>query len=49
MLTAIIDYESGNLHSVHKAFERMALETDAGRVVVTNDPDDRRIVNINKQ
>ena len=39
MLTAIIDYESGNLHSVHKAFERMALETDAGRVVVTNDPD----------
>ena len=39
MLTAIIDYESGNLHSVHKAFERMALETNAGRVVVTNDPD----------
>lgn len=39
MLTAIIDYESGNLHSVHKAFERIALETNAGRVVVTNDPD----------
>ena len=39
MLTAIIDYDSGNLHSVHKAFERMALETGAGRVVVTNDPD----------
>ena len=39
MVTAIIDYESGNLHSVHKAFERIALETNAGRVVVTNDPD----------
>lgn len=39
MLTAIIDYESGNLHSAQKAFERMASETDAGRVVVTSDPD----------
>ena len=39
MLTAIIDYESGNLHSVYKAFERMAAETGAGRVVVTNEPD----------
>ena len=39
MLTAIIDYESGNLHSVYKAFERMALEQEAGRVIVTNDPD----------
>lgn len=37
MLTAIIDYESGNLHSAHKAFERMARETDAGDVVVTSD------------
>lgn len=37
MLTAIIDYESGNLHSAHKAFERMANETDAGEVVVTSD------------
>jgi glutamine amidotransferase len=37
MLTAIIDYESGNLHSAHKAFERMARETDAGEVVVTAD------------
>ena len=36
MLTAIIDYESGNLHSAHKAFERMARETDAGEVVVTD-------------
>ena len=39
MLTAIIDYESGNLHSAEKAFQRMALEENAGSVVVTTDPD----------
>ena len=39
MLTAIIDYESGNLHSAEKAFERMAREVDAGQVVVTADAD----------
>ncbi|WP_146587551.1 imidazole glycerol phosphate synthase subunit HisH [Puniceibacterium confluentis] len=39
MLTAIIDYESGNLHSAQKAFERMAAETDAGTVIVTTDAD----------
>lgn len=39
MLTALIDYESGNLHSAHKAFERMAAEGDAGEVVVTADAD----------
>lgn len=39
MLTAIIDYESGNLHSAHKAFERMAREADAGEVTVTSDAD----------
>lgn len=39
MLTAIIDYESGNLHSAHKAFERMAREVDAGEVTVTADAD----------
>ncbi|WP_425040654.1 imidazole glycerol phosphate synthase subunit HisH [Primorskyibacter sp. S187A] len=39
MLTAIIDYESGNLHSAEKAFQRMAQERDAGDVVVTSDPD----------
>ena len=39
MLTAIIDYESGNLHSAHKAFERMAREGNAGDVVVTADAD----------
>lgn len=39
MLTAIIDYESGNLHSAEKAFQRMAQETDAGTVIVTSDPE----------
>ncbi|ARO15343.1 glutamine amidotransferase [Ketogulonicigenium robustum] len=39
MLTALIDYDSGNLHSAQKAFERMARETDGGDVVVTSDPD----------
>ncbi|UWR23588.1 imidazole glycerol phosphate synthase subunit HisH [Sulfitobacter sp. S190] len=39
MRTAIIDYESGNLHSAHKAFERMARETGAGDVIVTDDAD----------
>jgi glutamine amidotransferase len=39
MLTAIIDYESGNLHSAHKAFERMARESNAGEVIVTTDAD----------
>ncbi|NUH64877.1 imidazole glycerol phosphate synthase subunit HisH [Sulfitobacter sp. S0837] len=39
MLTAIIDYESGNLHSAHKAFERMARESGAGDVIVTADAD----------
>ncbi|KUF12063.1 imidazole glycerol phosphate synthase subunit HisH [Pseudoponticoccus marisrubri] len=40
MLTAIIDYESGNLHSAEKAFQKMAAETGQdARVVVTDDPD----------
>ncbi len=38
MLTAIIDYESGNLHSAEKAFQKMAAEV-GGSVVVTSDPD----------
>ncbi|WP_299597803.1 imidazole glycerol phosphate synthase subunit HisH [uncultured Tateyamaria sp.] len=38
-LTVLIDYESGNLHSAEKAFERMAREADAGMVVVTSDAD----------
>ena len=39
MLTAIVDYDSGNLHSAHKAFERMAHEMGAGDVIVTSDPE----------
>jgi glutamine amidotransferase len=39
VLTAIIDYESGNLHSAQKAFQRMAAEVGAGSVVVTADPE----------
>ena len=38
-LTALVDYDSGNLHSALKAFERMATETGAGRVVVTSAPE----------
>ena len=39
MLTAIVDYESGNLHSAEKAFGRMAREAGAGEVIVTADAD----------
>ncbi|WP_112324009.1 imidazole glycerol phosphate synthase subunit HisH [Oceanibium sediminis] len=39
MTTVIIDYESGNLHSAEKSFQRMAREHDAGAVVVTSDPE----------
>ncbi|WP_294613440.1 imidazole glycerol phosphate synthase subunit HisH [uncultured Roseovarius sp.] len=39
MTTVIVDYESGNLHSAEKAFQRMASETGAGSVLVTSDPD----------
>jgi glutamine amidotransferase len=39
MTTVIVDYESGNLHSAEKAFQRMARETSTGEVRVTADPD----------
>ncbi|MBK5934428.1 glutamine amidotransferase [Rhodovulum imhoffii] len=39
MLTAIVDYESGNLHSARKAFERVARDTGAGEVCVSADPE----------
>ncbi|WP_458790048.1 imidazole glycerol phosphate synthase subunit HisH [Yoonia sp. MH D7] len=39
MITALVDYDSGNLHSAQKAFERMAREYDAGEVIVTSDAD----------
>ncbi|MCB6178629.1 imidazole glycerol phosphate synthase subunit HisH [Rhodobacter sp. Har01] len=39
-LTVLVDYESGNLHSAEKAFQRMATETGAGRVIVSSRPED---------
>lgn len=40
MLTVLVDYDSGNLHSAQKAFERMAREADAGQVLVSQRPED---------
>lgn len=40
MLTVIVDYESGNLHSAHKAFERMAAENGAGEILVSAHAED---------
>ena len=40
MVTVIIDYDSGNLHSAEKAFQRMAREVDAGEVIVSSSPED---------
>ena len=40
MLTVLVDYDSGNLHSAQKAFERMARETDAGEILVSQRPED---------
>lgn len=42
MLTVLVDYESGNLHSAQKAFERMAAEVDGGAVIVSTRPEDVR-------
>jgi glutamine amidotransferase len=39
-LTVIVDYESGNLHSAEKAFQRMATETGAGAILVSSRPED---------
>ncbi|HEY0213753.1 MAG TPA: imidazole glycerol phosphate synthase subunit HisH [Paenirhodobacter sp.] len=39
MRTVLVDYDSGNLHSAQKAFERMACDGDLGTVTVTSDPD----------
>ena len=40
MRTVIIDYDSGNLHSALKAFQRMANETGAGDVIVSDRAED---------
>ena len=42
MLTVLVDYDSGNLHSAEKAFQRMAAETGAGQVLVSRHPEDVR-------
>ena len=36
MLTVLIDYGAGNLHSAEKAFQRMAREVGAGEVIVSD-------------
>ncbi|SDK65682.1 imidazole glycerol phosphate synthase subunit HisH [Aliiruegeria lutimaris] len=39
-LTVVVDYESGNLHSAEKAFQRMAAEAGAGEVIISGRPED---------
>ncbi|NGM45527.1 imidazole glycerol phosphate synthase subunit HisH [Rhodobacter sp. SGA-6-6] len=39
-LTVLVDYDSGNLHSAEKAFQRMAQEVGAGEILVTSRPED---------
>ncbi len=40
MLTVLVDYDSGNLHSAEKAFQRMAQEAGAGQILVSSRPED---------
>ena len=40
MRTVLVDYDSGNLHSAAKAFDRMAKEANAGDILVSSDPAD---------
>ena len=40
MLTVLVDYDAGNLHSAEKGFQRMARETGAGEVLVSSRPED---------
>ena len=40
MTTVLIDYDSGNLHSAEKAFQRMAREVGAGEVIVSDKAED---------
>ncbi len=39
MTTVIVDYNSGNLRSAEKSFQRMADEVGAGSIIVSSDPD----------
>lgn len=40
MLTALVDYDSGNLHSAEKAFQRMAVDVGGGDILVTSKPEE---------
>jgi glutamine amidotransferase len=40
MLTVLVDYDSGNLHSAEKAFQRMASAVDGGDILVSSRPED---------
>ena len=40
MLTVLVDYDSGNLHSAEKAFQCMAVETGSGDVLVSSRAED---------
>jgi imidazole glycerol-phosphate synthase subunit HisH len=40
MLTVLVDYDSGNLHSAEKAFQRMAQAGGHGDVLVSSRPED---------
>ncbi|ATX66355.1 imidazole glycerol phosphate synthase subunit HisH [Roseinatronobacter bogoriensis] len=40
MLTVLVDYDSGNLHSASKAFQRMAQEVGGGDVLVSSRAED---------
>jgi glutamine amidotransferase len=39
-LTVLVDYDSGNLHSAEKAFQRMSREGAGGKVLVSANPED---------
>ena len=39
MRTVIVDYDSGNLHSAEKSFQRVAGETGGGEVLVSSRPE----------
>jgi glutamine amidotransferase len=39
-LTVLVDYDSGNLHSAEKAFQRMAAEVGGGEILVSSRPED---------
>ncbi|MEP3347905.1 MAG: imidazole glycerol phosphate synthase subunit HisH [Litoreibacter sp.] len=40
MLTVLVDYDSGNLHSAEKSFQRMSAEVGGGEILVSSKPED---------